>query len=62
MTNPSDHLTILAAQRIVTVAIKVSLVVDDGSCKTKRYVEGEKALGGKVCFQGRGLPASRLST
>lgn len=55
MTNPLDHLTILATHRIVTVAIKVCLVVDDGSCKTKRYVEVRKALGEKSASKAEGL-------
>lgn len=37
----------MAAHRIVTVAVKVCLVVDDGSCQTKRYEKVGKALGEK---------------
>lgn len=60
MTNPFDHLTILAAQRIVTVAIKVCPVVDDGSCKNKSYVEVGKALGEKSASKGVGCQPQRF--
>lgn len=35
MVRPSDHLTVLVAQGVVTVACKVCLVVYDGPCRDK---------------------------